>query len=71
MRQPQTFVLTLLLDECQPTLFRGRALAVTTGAQATFLSIEELLCFLQDQTRFRILIPGVEEVPMPPDSADG
>lgn len=46
MRHPATFMLTVLLDEHNPTLLQGRACLVSTGEEITFTKVEELVSFL-------------------------
>ena len=46
MRQPYTFIVTLLLDDQAPDLFRGRVRYVATDAEMTFTGVEELVACL-------------------------
>ncbi len=50
MRRPLTFLLTLLLDEQDLTLFRGRIRAIATEREAFFARLEELLEFVRAET---------------------
>lgn len=47
MRQPHTFLLTVLLDDDDPSRFCGRVRLVATGQEVTFTQAEELLQFLR------------------------
>ncbi len=43
MRQPHTFLLTILLDEHDPALFCGRICFVATAEEETFTGVDDLV----------------------------
>lgn len=50
MRQTHTFILTLVSDDDQPGLWRGRVRRVATGDEAAFVGIKELVRLVRAQT---------------------
>lgn len=61
MRQPTTFLLTVLLDEEEPAAIRGRARLVSTGEEVIFKTLEELGHFMWSAWREAEAIRIAEE----------
>ncbi len=49
MRQPHTFLLTILLDERDPALICGRICFVATAEEETFTGVDDLLRWMRAQ----------------------
>jgi hypothetical protein len=47
MREPKTFILTILLDEQDAEALHGRLRSVATGAEGTFSGVSELVARLR------------------------
>ncbi len=51
MRQRHTFVLTILLDDQDPSFLRGRVLSVTSAEEITFVEVDGLIRFIRAQIK--------------------
>jgi hypothetical protein len=49
MRQPHTFLLTVLLDDHDATTLRGRVRFIASEEETSFVGIDELIRFMRTQ----------------------
>jgi hypothetical protein len=49
MRQPHTFLITVLLDDHDTTTLRGRVRFIASGEETSFVGINELVPFIRLQ----------------------
>ncbi len=54
MRQPRTFILTLMLDDPDSSIIRGRIRSVESDQEINFVGVEELVRFVRGQVARRV-----------------